>query len=144
MFVKAILRRLANSKLRRQPAQYHTYDTENLLLPHITFTVVRRSDHTLLFKQFPGAPAFATTFNSYEGLALDRVAIDLTIHVFSHGQLYTALLRVRKRENCRVSFPPGHSGFTTLNATYPRYCVMITHNGIFCIFLEHLPTHDHV
>ncbi|KIM65719.1 hypothetical protein SCLCIDRAFT_112413, partial [Scleroderma citrinum Foug A] len=49
----------------------------------------------LLHKQFPLAPAYATTFNSCQGLTLDCVGIDLTCPVFSHRQLYTALSCIR-------------------------------------------------
>lgn len=65
-----------------------------ILLPRISFTHSLRSGHTLLRRQFPLAPAYATTFNSCQGLTLDRVGVDLTVPMFSHGQLYTALSRI--------------------------------------------------
>ncbi|KIM52666.1 hypothetical protein SCLCIDRAFT_140708, partial [Scleroderma citrinum Foug A] len=67
-------------------------------------------------KQFPLAPAYATTFNSCQGLTLDCVGIDLTRPVFSHGQLYTALSRIRHRSHARVRLRPGET--TTTNVTY--------------------------
>ncbi|CAG8496235.1 7053_t:CDS:2 [Cetraspora pellucida] len=48
---------------------------------------------TVYRKQFPLRLAYATTFNSCQGLTLDRVVIDLRTHVFAHGQQYTALSR---------------------------------------------------
>ncbi|KIK20946.1 hypothetical protein PISMIDRAFT_104802, partial [Pisolithus microcarpus 441] len=52
--------------------------------------------------QFPLAPTYATTFNSCQGLTLDRVGIDLTSPVFSHGQLYTALSHVHHHDHATV------------------------------------------
>lgn len=74
-------------------------DVEDILIPQITFTTTLHSGHTLLRRQFPLAPAYATTFNSCQGLTLDRVGIDLTKPVFSHGQLYTAMSRIRRRQD---------------------------------------------
>jgi hypothetical protein len=62
---------------------------EDFLIPRITFEVALPSGHTLSRRQFPLAPAYATTFNSCQGIILDRIGIDLTRPVFSHGQLYT-------------------------------------------------------
>jgi len=74
-------------------------DVENVLIPRITFTHELPSVHTLIRRQFPLAPAYATTFNSCQGLTLDCITIDLTRPVFSHRQLYTALTRIRTRRN---------------------------------------------
>ncbi|KAI6019284.1 hypothetical protein PISMIDRAFT_121718, partial [Pisolithus microcarpus 441] len=66
--------------------------------------------------QFPLAPAYASTFNSCQGLTLDSVGLDLTNPVFSHGQLYTALSRVRHRDHaCVLSC---NDEDTTTNVTY--------------------------
>ena len=73
---------------------------EEVLLPRICFTYcIPGSGFTLCRRQFPLAPAYATTFNSCQGLTLDKVGIDLISPVFSHGQLYTAMSRMRKRED---------------------------------------------
>jgi ATP-dependent exoDNAse (exonuclease V) alpha subunit len=90
--------------------------TEDILIPRITFTHVLPSGHTLHRRQFPLAPAYATTFNSCQGLTLDKVGVDLTVPVFSHGQLYTALSRVRNRQSIKVLLP--HEDTTTTNVTY--------------------------
>jgi PIF1-like helicase len=72
-------------------------------LPRITFEFQpERCPWTIIRRQFPLRPAYATTFNSCQGLTLDRVVIDLRTPVFAHGQLYTALSRCRNRNNCRV------------------------------------------
>lgn len=96
-------------------------DDEEVLIPRITFSHVLHSGHTLLRRQFPLAPAYATTFNSCQGLTLDQVGIDLTVPVFSHGQLYTALSRIRHRTHARIRLPDDES--TTPNVTYHEILV---------------------
>ena len=85
-------------------------------LPRIMFEEQLQNGHTLQRLQFPIAPAYATTFNSCQGLTLTRVAIDLTHPVFSHGQLYTALSRIRHRSHAIIRLRPGES--CTVNVTF--------------------------
>ena len=67
----------------------------DIILPRISFsTTLPSSNYTILRKQFPLAPAYASTFNSCQGLTLDCVGIDLTKPIFSHGQLYTAFSQI--------------------------------------------------
>nr|GAT43072.1 ATP-dependent DNA helicase [Mycena chlorophos] len=75
---------------------------DEVLIPRICFDAKLPSGHTLLRRQFPLAPAYATTFNSCQGLTLNRLGVDLTRPVFSHGQLYTALSRIRHRSHAQV------------------------------------------
>ena len=91
-------------------------NSNDILLPRITFKDVLPSGHTLLRKQFPLAPAYASTFHSCQGLTLDCVGIDLTQPAFTHGQLYTALSRVRHRNNMMVLLPDGE--VETTNVTF--------------------------
>lgn len=67
-----------------------------VFLPRITLTP---SDSGLPFqlrrRQFPVRAAFAMTINKSQGQTLDYVGIDLSTPVFTHGQLYVALSRVR-------------------------------------------------
>ncbi|KAJ3553472.1 hypothetical protein NM688_g3598 [Phlebia brevispora] len=67
-------------------------------------------------KQFPLAPLYATTFNSCQGLTVDRMGIDLTLPVFSHGQLHTALSPVRKRDDARILL--SNNTTSTANVTF--------------------------
>lgn len=62
--------------------------------PFLSYTIRRR--------QFPLRMAYATTFNSCQGYTFDRVVIDGRFDVFAHGQLYTALSRVRRREDIKI------------------------------------------
>ena len=89
----------------------------DILLPRITFKDRLPSSHTLCRRQFPLAPAYASTFHSCQGLTLDRVGVDLTEDVFTHGQLYTALSRIRNRSDAVVRLPTPNSIATT-NVTY--------------------------
>jgi len=115
-------RRLITVRILRGAATSAVCEEEDILIPRINFTcTISASKYTLLRKQFPLAPAYATTFNSCQGLTLDRVIIDLTRPVFSHGQLYTALSRVRHRTHARIRLHPG--GRTTENVTFTELLI---------------------
>jgi ATP-dependent DNA helicase PIF1 len=91
-------------------------DNEDILLPRIKFIHHLRSGHTLARRQFPIALAYASTFNSCQGLTLDAVGCDLTLPAFAHGQLYVALSRIRRRDDACVLLRDSN-GITT-NVTY--------------------------
>jgi hypothetical protein len=114
---------LGNSLItvRQLSSPQHSPSNQELLIPRIHFTEKLHSGHTLLRKQFPLAAAYATTFHSCQGLTLDRVGIDLTIPVFAHGQLYTALSRIRTRYHAKVLMPPNAQ--TTTNVVYKEILV---------------------
>lgn len=114
--VKEIGQRLITLRMVRMVSGHAVLDPEDVLIPRITFEHTLRSRHTLLRRQFPLALAYATTFNSCQGLTLDRVGVDLTHDVFSHGQLYTALSRIRRREDGYVLLQPDHD--STTNVTF--------------------------
>jgi hypothetical protein len=65
--------------------------------PYMSYTIRR--------KQFPLNLAYATTFNSCQGLTFDKVVIDGRCDVFAHGQLYTALSRVHSCHDALVYIP---------------------------------------
>jgi hypothetical protein len=71
-------------------------------------------------RQIPLRPAYATTFNSCQGLTLDRIVIDLRTPVFAHGQLYTSLSRVRQREDARLLLSEDNIDCTTTNVVHRR------------------------
>ncbi|RXK34954.1 hypothetical protein M231_07787 [Tremella mesenterica] len=65
-----------------------------ILIPRITFEYpLPRKGFTLQRKQFPLAPAYATTFNSCQGLTLHQVGLDVSSSAFSQGKLYTVVSR---------------------------------------------------
>ncbi|EAU89526.2 ATP-dependent DNA helicase PIF1 [Coprinopsis cinerea okayama7 len=113
VLVKGVGTRLITVQIVRESG---VQEGEDILIPRITFEANLYSGHTLCRRQFPLAPAYATTFNSCQGLTLDRVGIDLTSPVFSHGQLYTAMSRIRNRHHAIVRMDEGQA--STTNVTY--------------------------
>jgi len=69
-------------------------------------------------KQFPLRLAYATTFNSCQGLALDHAVIDLRVSRFTRGQLYTSISRVRHRDDIRSYFHNENEAGLTTNIVY--------------------------
>ena len=102
--------------LGNQTTESTRIDDESILIRRISFTSTLSSSHTLLRRQFPLAHAYATTFNSCQGLTLDIVGVDLTRPVFSHGQLYIALSRIRHSSHVKIRLQPEKN--TTVNVTY--------------------------
>lgn len=87
-------------------------------LPRINFDFRPRFvSYTIRRKQFPLKLAYATTFNSSQGLTFDRVVLDARCDVFSHGQLYTALSRVRSRHDIMIFAPDQRPDLA--NVVYP-------------------------
>jgi len=99
-----------------------TNPSADVLLPRITFKERLQSGHTLCRRQFPLAPAYASTFHSCQGLTLDCVGVDLTQDVFTHGQLYTALSRIRRRSDA-IARLPTLEHLTTTNVTYKELLI---------------------
>ncbi|KAI0633335.1 hypothetical protein C8Q77DRAFT_1057353 [Trametes polyzona] len=109
-------RRIVTVRVLRGVGGVSTVDAEDIVVSRIPFSTMLESGHTLVRRQFPLAPAYATTFNSCQGLTLDVVGVDLTRPVFSHGQLYTALSRIRHRSHAKVRVRKGQT--STKNVTY--------------------------
>lgn len=95
---------------------------KRVFIPRITLTP---SDSGLPFdlkrRQFPVKPAFAMSINKSQGQTLDFVGLDLSRDVFTHGQLYVAISRVRSFHSISVLPDPSSSdgqNFFTDNIVY--------------------------
>ncbi|CAG8855289.1 9793_t:CDS:1, partial [Gigaspora margarita] len=90
--------------------------SETHLIPRINFYF--QPDYcswTVYRKQFSLRLAYSTTFNSCQGLTLNRAVIDLRTNVFAHGQLYTAISRVKDRNHALILLPENNSEAKTVN-----------------------------
>lgn len=56
-------------------------------------------------KQFPLIPAFSLSIHKSQGQTLEKVGLELQRQPFTHGQLYTALSRVRRKEGVCIFRP---------------------------------------
>ncbi|MFS7889517.1 putative DNA helicase [Helianthus anomalus] len=71
-------------------------------------------------RQFPVALCFAMTINKSQGQSLSRVGLFMKNPVFSHGQLYVALSRVKSRDGLKLSILDNDGNLTnrTSNVVY--------------------------
>ncbi|GBN29840.1 ATP-dependent DNA helicase PIF1 [Araneus ventricosus] len=81
-------------------------NNESYLIPRIPLIP---SDSNIPFqfkrKQFPIRLAFSMTINKAQGQTFDKIRLDLTKPVFSHGQFYVGLSRVRSFDSVTVVSP---------------------------------------
>jgi hypothetical protein len=67
--------------------------------------------------QFPIRLAFAMTINKSQGQTLDFVGLYLPSPVFSHGQLYVAMSRVKTPTSLKVLIARNNDSNSTPNTT---------------------------
>jgi ATP-dependent DNA helicase PIF1 len=86
---------------------------KHFMLPRITNVPPKNYPFPFKRRQFPVRPAFALTVNKGQGCTFDAIGLDASVSVFSHGQLYVALSRVKDFHNITVLLPDGE--ITTRN-----------------------------
>ena len=93
-------------------------------IPRIKFIADHQDAIQFSRLQFPVRLAFAMTINKAQGQTLDKIGLYLPKPVFSHGQLYVALSRVRKQDSIKVllgkssSLPNNSATNYTRNVVY--------------------------
>lgn len=96
---------------------------------HYIHRVVMTTEEDLPFtlsrRQLPLRPCFSMTINKSQGQTLQRVGVDLSTPVFSHGQLYVALSRVTDVNNLLLLLPRGSRH--TDNIVYPEVLMRPDH-----------------
>ena len=96
---------------------------EIVMIPRIKIdSDISQSSVAFTRKQFPVRLAFAMTINKSQGQTLDFVGLYLPSPVFSHGQLYVAMSRVKSPHLLKVYIEGLSEGgtSTTQNVVYPE------------------------
>ncbi|XP_057801731.1 uncharacterized protein LOC131016937 [Salvia miltiorrhiza] len=85
-----------------------THSGEYVLIPRIPLELDDTHICPITFKrlQFPLRLCFAISINKSQGQTLDRVGVYLSHPVFSHGQVYVALSRVRTSSSIKFLIRP--------------------------------------
>ena len=80
-----------------------TLDNRTFPLPRICFLwALSKGTTTMLRRQYPLRPAYASTYNGSQGTTLLRAVVEVRQSPFAHGPLYAALGRVHGRADVRV------------------------------------------
>ena len=85
-----------------------TYAGHIVFIPRIAQTTTKdcHLPFTLTRRQFPIKPPHAMTINKAQGQTLTKVGIYLPQSVFTHGQLYVAMSRVKSYYGFQFALAP--------------------------------------
>ena len=94
---------------------------KTVIIPRLRVTPSdKRLPLKIVRKQFPISVSFAMTINKSQGQSLSRVGLYLPRPVFTHGQLYVAVSRVKSKSGLKVVVCDEHGNLctTTKNVVY--------------------------
>ena len=117
----------------------HDQNNNKIYLPRITFSFTPKfCSWSVEQRQFPLRPAYATRFNSSQGLTLDRAVLDLSIPVFTHGQLYTGVSRVRTQSSIAIILQHNNQHCVSHNALHSASLssTFLTLNIVYQVLLQ--------
>jgi ATP-dependent DNA helicase PIF1 len=105
-----------------------THTSEKRYIPRINLTTRgTRWPFTLCRRQFPVKVCYAMTINKSKRQSLLNVGVYLKQPVFTHGQLYVAISRVKHKKELKILIenPDGSCGSKTKNIVYREILKMI-------------------
>jgi hypothetical protein len=94
---------------------------KKVFIPRITLTPSpSQIPFNLERKQFPLKICFAMTINKSQGQSVKYVGLDMKSSVFTHGQFYVAVSRVKSVNNIKVICDENLGDGVTKNVVYPE------------------------